>query len=210
MNNQELMQMISDHYLGEAQLLTSGAEENLLKLAELRGNQTEQERQRWAEILQAFLKNRSLGGDDADSGAKVVSQLYDLGKSMETIATLLDQRLSPVADISEKEGRESVVAEIGRVREALQNVDYNIEVVNQPVPGLSKILSVIADTFEHSIYPLVHSMEGKLKIDLKTQQNMVDIFSEIRTLRDDLKSIEQVKTKRYAPKRKKPSGEDNE
>ena len=31
MNKTELMQMIADHYQGEAQLLTSGAEENLLK-----------------------------------------------------------------------------------------------------------------------------------------------------------------------------------
>ena len=38
MNDDELMQMIADHYLGEAQLLTTGAEDNLLKLAELRGN----------------------------------------------------------------------------------------------------------------------------------------------------------------------------
>jgi hypothetical protein len=37
MNEDELQQLISDHYLGEAQLLTTGAEENLLKLAELRG-----------------------------------------------------------------------------------------------------------------------------------------------------------------------------
>ena len=33
MNEDELQQLISDHYLGEAQLLTTGAEENLLKLA---------------------------------------------------------------------------------------------------------------------------------------------------------------------------------
>src|SRR5690606_25817033 len=38
MNEAEMMQMIADHYLGEAQLLTTGAESNLLKLAELRGN----------------------------------------------------------------------------------------------------------------------------------------------------------------------------
>ena len=43
MNQDELMQMINDHYLGEAQMLTTNAEANLLKLAELRGNMRENE-----------------------------------------------------------------------------------------------------------------------------------------------------------------------
>ena len=43
MNAAELQQMIADHYLGEAQLLTTGAGENLLKLAELRGVMTDQQ-----------------------------------------------------------------------------------------------------------------------------------------------------------------------
>ncbi len=50
MSEGELMQMIKDHYLGEAQLLTTGAEANLLKLAELRGNMTEEESDRWVLI----------------------------------------------------------------------------------------------------------------------------------------------------------------
>ena len=37
MNDDELEAVIDDHYLGEAQTLTTGAEANLLKLAELRG-----------------------------------------------------------------------------------------------------------------------------------------------------------------------------
>src|SRR5690606_2115652 len=55
MNQDELMQLIADHYIGEAQLLTAGAEENLLKLAELRGNMTEKQQQRWAQIKADFL-----------------------------------------------------------------------------------------------------------------------------------------------------------
>ncbi|MCL8395892.1 AAA family ATPase, partial [Pseudomonas aeruginosa] len=50
MNEDELQQLISDHYLGEAQLLTTGAEENLLKLAELRGVLDDTQAQRWAQI----------------------------------------------------------------------------------------------------------------------------------------------------------------
>ncbi len=195
MNEEELIQMISDHYLGEAQLLTSGAEENLLKLAELRGNQTEAESKRWSEILEAFVKSRNLGGDDADTGSRVVSQLYDLGKNLESIAGLLGQHFSADEAVSDSMDQSHMIAEVRKVREAVQDINYNVEVINEPVPGISKLLTTIADTFEHGIYPLVHAMEGKLKIDLTTQENMADLFSEMRSLRGDFRTVAKAKGK---------------
>ena len=82
MNEAELMQLIEDHYLGESQLLTTGAEENLLKLAELRGNITPEQITRWKQIIDDFQRNKVLGGDGADVGNKVVSQLNELVKSV--------------------------------------------------------------------------------------------------------------------------------
>ncbi|NJQ04637.1 DNA repair ATPase [Streptomyces lonarensis] len=54
MTEEEVESAIDDHYLAEAQTLTRGAEANLLKLAELRGRMTEEQRQRWSDIRQAF------------------------------------------------------------------------------------------------------------------------------------------------------------
>lgn len=78
MNEDELQQLISDHYLGEAQLLTTGAEENLLKLAELRGVLDDTQAQRWAQIKRDFLRNKAMGADDSDVGGRVVAQLADI------------------------------------------------------------------------------------------------------------------------------------
>ncbi len=78
MNEAELQQLIADHYLGESQLLTTGAEENLLKLAELRGTLTDDEAARWEQIKADFRRNKSIGGADADVGTRVVAQLHDL------------------------------------------------------------------------------------------------------------------------------------
>ncbi|GAA3726436.1 DNA repair ATPase [Salinactinospora qingdaonensis] len=64
LNDAELSALIDDHYLGEAQTLTSGAEANLLKLAELRGTMTEEQAKRWAEVKDAYLRERALGGAD--------------------------------------------------------------------------------------------------------------------------------------------------
>ncbi|NEE04221.1 DNA repair ATPase [Phytoactinopolyspora halotolerans] len=75
MNDDELEAMIDDHYVGEAQTLTSGAEANLLKFAELRGRMTAEQSQRWAEVKAAFLKAQALGGDDEDPMSRAVGAL---------------------------------------------------------------------------------------------------------------------------------------
>lgn len=78
MNAAELQQLIADHYQGESQLLTTGAEENLLKLAELRGVMHDTKAARWAQIKRDFMRNKAMGADDADVGQRVVAQLNDL------------------------------------------------------------------------------------------------------------------------------------
>ncbi|MBJ9972916.1 DNA repair ATPase [Providencia rettgeri] len=85
MNNDELERLLDDHYLGEAQLLTTGAEENLLKLAELRGTLTEKDAARWQQIKKDFMRNKSLGGDNTDIGDRVVGQLASLVESVQAL-----------------------------------------------------------------------------------------------------------------------------
>lgn len=54
MNEEELTTLILSHYEGELQTLTSGAEANRLKLHELMGVLTPEEKERWAEIRKNF------------------------------------------------------------------------------------------------------------------------------------------------------------
>ncbi len=95
MNAAELQQLIADHYLGEAQLLTTGAEENLLKLAELRGTMTDEQQARWAQIKRDFMRNKAMGGDDADTGQRVVAQLADIATGLQSLGEA--QANAPVA-----------------------------------------------------------------------------------------------------------------
>ncbi|AXX34113.1 DNA repair ATPase [Actinosynnema pretiosum subsp. pretiosum] len=64
MDGTELEAVLDDHYLGEAQTLTSGAEANLLKLAELRGVLDGERARRWAEVKAGYLREKALGGGD--------------------------------------------------------------------------------------------------------------------------------------------------
>ncbi|MFC3835549.1 MULTISPECIES: DNA repair ATPase [Deinococcus] len=113
MNDAELDQLITDHYRGEAQLLTTGAEENLLKLAELRGTLTPVEAERWAQIRADYLRHRRMGSADTDTGQRMVAQLADIASGLqglghapaapppEALADALGHTLGPVlADLS--------------------------------------------------------------------------------------------------------------
>lgn len=90
MNQEELLQLIADHYLGEAQMLAAGAEENLLKLAAIRGNMTEQESARWQQIQQDFIKHKTMGGD-GDASLKAIGQLLDMNSHLAEINDTLSQ-----------------------------------------------------------------------------------------------------------------------
>ena len=101
MNAAELQQLVSDHYLGESQLLTSGSEENLLKLAELRGVLDAAQQARWEQIKRDFMRDKAMGGDDADTGARVVAQLADIATGLQGLRVEEPQVVAPVAAAEE-------------------------------------------------------------------------------------------------------------
>ncbi|MES1172970.1 MAG: DNA repair ATPase [Myxococcales bacterium] len=89
MNEAELERLIDDHYTSEAQTLTRGAEQNLLKLAELRGRQSEAQKARWAEIKDAFVRVQRMGGKDDDPVARVTGSLSLLDDQLKGIREAL-------------------------------------------------------------------------------------------------------------------------
>ncbi|WP_326828776.1 DNA repair ATPase [Streptosporangium sp. NBC_01810] len=95
MNDAELEAVINDHYLGEAQTLTSGAEANLLKLAELRGTLTPVQAARWAEVKTAYLRSQALGGAEDDPMTRAVGAVGLLADRVSTAIEHAADRLSP-------------------------------------------------------------------------------------------------------------------
>ncbi len=82
MRDDELDALLRDHYRGEAQTLTTGAEENLLRLAHLLGHPTPDEAARWQSICDAFVRRRKLGGDDADGSTRIAASLLDVARAV--------------------------------------------------------------------------------------------------------------------------------
>jgi len=82
MNKKDLLDLIDDHYRGEAQLLTSGTEANLLKLGELRDVLTPEEHARWETIKSDYQREKATGGEGADAGQRIALQINDLTQVM--------------------------------------------------------------------------------------------------------------------------------
>ncbi|MGA5111293.1 DNA repair ATPase [Streptomyces pseudogriseolus] len=89
MNDAELSAVVEDHYTAEAQTLTTGAEANLLKLAELRGTLTAEQAARWAEVKAAHVRTLTLGGPDDDALTRAVSALALLGDRIAAVESAI-------------------------------------------------------------------------------------------------------------------------
>ncbi len=201
MTDEELNRLVDDHYQGESQLLTNGAEANLLKLAEMRGCLSEKKQRRWQEIKKDFTRNKAMGGDEADTGRQIVGQLNDL---VSTLGSWRDSR-QLVAD--EKESVKSAVNDqknsLPLIVEAIENLadkwgQQNNNLQNNEEPGeLSKQLMVqIKEVFETTFYPLIRLMDGKLDLDLGTHQKIQDINEKLELISRQTKLVEPGRQKK--------------
>jgi ATPase involved in DNA repair/ATPase family associated with various cellular activities (AAA) len=107
----EVEAVLDDHYRGEAQTLTTAAEQNLLKLAELRGRLSPEQAKRWADIKAEYVRQRRMGGGDDDPVTRLVGTLGGLGAELGAIREALG---------TDQTGE--LRGEVERLRETLTNI----------------------------------------------------------------------------------------
>ncbi|MGW3559052.1 DNA repair ATPase [Streptomyces sp. NPDC000963] len=95
MNDAELAAVIDDHYTAEAQTLTTEAEANLLRLAELRGTLTPEQAARRDEVSAAYVRARTLGGSGDDPLARAVAALGLLADRVAAVEAAIDRATAP-------------------------------------------------------------------------------------------------------------------
>ena len=108
MTPDELERLIDDHYKGESQTLTSGAEANMLKLADLRGRMSPEQSARWADIKKNF-ERLQLQGDSNDPATRVAGTLANLTQRVEGIASSINEAAQ--AQISTAQHKQATVAQ---------------------------------------------------------------------------------------------------
>ncbi|MDR2945310.1 MAG: DNA repair ATPase [Candidatus Adiutrix sp.] len=135
MNDDELARLLDDMYTGEAQLLTGYAEENLLKLAEIRHRLTPAQSERWAEIKRQFNRDKTFGGEDSDAGDRVVAQLADLAHYVKNLENRggLEQLSGQLAQLVETVSGLSQSRRIVKMADILETVNQR-KVVARPRP----------------------------------------------------------------------------
>ncbi|MEM6296530.1 MAG: DNA repair ATPase, partial [Myxococcota bacterium] len=199
MNAEEINRLIEDHYVGEAQTLTSGAEHNLLKLGELRGTLTEEQAARWAQIKKDFGRVKLMGGGDDDPIARVTGQLTGLTDQLEGIQsamqnnTAVTEKLAGIesavmaaAKLMQAEAGKSngasqrdaalitAMQQLGASVSQLQNPQLQVSIQNQPPPGVEELLAQQVAIIERTLVPLVRGTNENLgsptKVDAKVQE----------------------------------------
>ncbi|MGR9052779.1 MAG: AAA family ATPase, partial [Gammaproteobacteria bacterium] len=172
LNDEELQNLIGDHYAGEAQTLTRGAEENLLKLKEIRGLLSDEESRRWQAIKNEYARLRKLG-DENDPSRLMANQLSLIAEQLQLIGRQL-QTPSPLPDM---------VAQLAQLREQIAKAEVNVEVVNQPVPGVDDVLHKLAELFEVSFLPVFSAMEHKIKMEHDTWERVKNLSEQFERLK---------------------------
>ncbi|HEX4420509.1 MAG TPA: DNA repair ATPase [Kofleriaceae bacterium] len=123
----ELDAVVDDHYQSESQTLTTAAEQNLLKLGELRGRLTPAQAQRWADIKAEHVRQRRMGGAADDPVSRMVGTLSGLGAELGGIRDALGA-VQPGVELT---------GELRGIRDALGRV--------QPGAGLTEELRALRD-----------------------------------------------------------------
>ena len=181
MNEQELQQLVEDHYQGESQLLTTGAEENLLKLAELRGVLSAEQSARWQQIKADFLRNRAMGGDDAEVGDRIVGQLNDLVQGVKGLAG----GSTGAADVP--------WPELLAALESLHKLSPKVRVVMPPKALIQQMLDGLSDSMQASVMPLVQVMGRNIDAGQDAQTQLLSIARQLEALGQHIGSSNQSK-----------------
>jgi hypothetical protein len=187
MNDAELMQMLSDHYQGEAQLLTTGAEHNLLKLAQLRGNSTADEQQRWDTIITDFEYNQSMGGDNADGATKVASQLTYVTEHLASI----HQAIHSGAQVSQS--MDQISQQLKVIHHSISSKKMGVNITNQPSAVVEESIQQLANIIETTFMPVVASMDKKIDLDLAIVQKVNEMSEAINTLGNNIRREKGVR-----------------
>ncbi|MDR0564985.1 MAG: DNA repair ATPase [Azoarcus sp.] len=159
MDDGELDALLRDHYRGEAQTLTTGAEENLLKLAELLGSQNEEESARWQAICDEYRRRKKLGGGDADGSQRIANTLLDISRAVDSL------RLQPSTPEIIEKGLAGIAKGLGKIKP-------HVDVAAPDTAAFSESLREMKNLYDTALLPLVRANYLKMRMDHSIWQDL--------------------------------------
>jgi len=220
MNADEVEALLDDHYTSEAQTLTTGAEANLLKLAEMRERMTPEQAERWSHIKREFARQRMMGGSDDDPSVRVTGMLSSLGDQLQgirdTIATTAEEArrsaetratadaAAPAAD-QHWQWMAAYLAKVDSILESLAQPELNVRVDNQPPAGIEDLLAGQVQLLENTLVPLAKLMTENVWDARKLDDRLVEILRRVKEVEGEVKGAAPVRRKAAAKPRKPPA-----
>ena len=162
MNDDEVQRLIDDHYLGEAQTLTTGAEENLLKLAELRGRMSDAQRTRWEAIRAGYQRLQRLGNSD-DPAAKVMAELSVISDRVAEVAKAISGAAAPDVVVQSNLDLSPWLTKLDETLRALHATRIPIAVEPAPVAPAPGLIAREEYLIDHTLIPLLRFMAHRFR-----------------------------------------------
>ncbi|MDR1887803.1 MAG: hypothetical protein LBQ81_00165, partial [Zoogloeaceae bacterium] len=208
MDDGELDALLRDHYRGEAQTLTTGAEENLLKLAELLGSLSKEEKARWQDIRDEYVRRKKLGGDDADGSHKIANTLLDISRAVDELRTrsttpeILQQGLATLAGIVGKIKPKIDIQPHIDVQPSDINIQPQIAIAAPDTQQFSDSLNEMKILYNEALLPLARANYLKMRMDHSIWQDlkqMNSVLAKLETLFPEEKVVPKAKSTRGKP-----------
>jgi hypothetical protein len=148
MNADELERLVDDHYQSESQTLTTGAEQNLLKLAEVRGRTSDEQKKRWAEIKDAYVRNKRSGGKGDDPVARVTGALGGVDEQLQKIGNVITTAATALAKSKPASVPPPAQAKPPKVEvkvDSSQKNDAVVEIMREHTKAVEKLVAALAE-----------------------------------------------------------------
>lgn len=216
MNDDELERLIDDHYNAESQTLTSGAEQNRLKLSEMRGRLSEDEAKRWEEIKEEYRRQKAMGGAEDDPVTRVTGTLSSLGKDLraamaESVDSLRAKDVAPVpletqpdseAQQLQNELLRTLTPRIDELQQALQALREPRVIHVEGVPSgqtaasvdenVSAMLAEQIRIVEESLVPLAKKASQDLSDSKELHNHIIQLMDLMHRVDNKLRSLHEL------------------
>ncbi|MFW5828634.1 MAG: DNA repair ATPase [Planctomycetota bacterium] len=182
MSPQERTELLRDHYRGESQTLTNGAESNFLKFAVMCDCATPEEATRWEAIRRGFHRRQELGDED-DPMRGALMQLVRLNEGLGTIGAALQRD----GNADPTEVLRPLAAEL---------VDRLAQVQERPIEIINTFPRYYGQLYEHHIAVLERTLAPAMQaigmyLDRDLKEPLQDLVQHLRSLIQRSRSAER-------------------
>ena len=215
MNNEELEQLILDHYEQESQTLTSAAEANLLKFYQMTGHMTPEREARWQHICVGFQRRQDLGDSDDPMQiavrqlASLNQQLTKVGDAIVESSTLAEKRSGAALERAAEQQQQqlalatqhaqlmakSLADQLNPALTAIgeaQGVEPEVKVINTLPKYYAKMYHQHIKVIETSLSPALNVIGQHLAQNDAIRSNLKELVDYLRRLINKSGSAEEI------------------